>query len=119
MSMQPVLPPRSIIVTRQRFGYKVSPGTFRVTSDFGEGEQFVIRNRSGATAEFTFPAGAILDANSRPVLRPVVVADGPSHDTPLSVASTYDVPWSEYDVKLQGTGLEAFGHSRPDIEIVR
>ena len=112
------LPARPITISRRRFGYQVNPGTFRVDLAFSEGESFVVRNRCGLPAEVTFPADAIFDDHGSPVNRPCTIDSGAAHDRRFSVNLEY-AAWFEYTVAIPSAGIEAAGHSRPDIEIVR
>jgi hypothetical protein len=112
------LPARPITISRRRFGYRVNPGTFRVDLAFSEGETFVIRNRCGLSAEVTFPDNTVFDDKGNLVSRPCKIDSGAAHDRKFSVNVDYG-DWFDYIVTILAAGIEASGHSRPDIEIVR
>jgi hypothetical protein len=105
-----------VVISRYQFGFRVRPGTFRVDPEFHLGPAFRLTNATGLRVTVTFPDDLdIQDSRSRKAVR-VVLPNGGSED--FTVKTRRPGRW-EYTVSIPDALIEASGHSRPDIEIVR
>jgi len=113
---KPALLPRRVVISRYQFGFRVRPGTFRVDPEFHLGPAFRLTNATGLRVTVTFPDGLeVVDSRGEKVVR-FSLPDG--HDQDLSVRTRREGRW-EYVVSIPDALIEASGHSRPDIEIVK
>jgi len=113
---KPVLLPRRVVISRHLFGFRVRPGTLRVDLEFGLGPAFRLTNATGFPVTVSFPDGPdVVDSRGVPVVRFTLPHGG---DKDLTVRTRREGRW-EYVVSIPTAGIEACGHSRPDIEIVR
>ncbi|HEY7923484.1 MAG TPA: hypothetical protein VII62_09925 [Vicinamibacteria bacterium] len=109
-------PARAITIRRQKFGFVVSPGTFRVDTEVGETPHVKVRNRAGLDALVTFPDGVMLDEQNNPITTFTIPHDAQRR---LKVDIANAPGFFEYRVEIVAAGIEAQGNSRPGVEIVR
>jgi hypothetical protein len=113
---KPALPPRRVVVSRHQFGFRVRPGTLRVDLEFGLGPAFRLTNATGFQVTISFPEGLeVVDLRGAKVGTFSLPTGG---DKDLIVRTRRAGRW-EYAVSIPTARIEASGHSRPDIEIVR
>ena len=116
LARKPVHPSRRVVISRHQFGFRVRPGTLRVDPAFGLGRTFRLTNISGYPVAVVFPDTLnVEDVNGRPVVR-FTLLDGADKDLTVRNRRTGR---HEYAVAIPEVRIEASGHSRPDIEIVR
>jgi hypothetical protein len=113
---KPALPPRRVVISRHQFGFRVRPGTFRVDPEFGLGPALRLTNATGFRVMIVFPDGLeVVDERGEKV-RQFSLPKGGDKDL---VVRTRREGRHEYVVLVPDARIEASGHSRPDIEIVR
>jgi hypothetical protein len=110
------LPPRRVVISKHQFGFRVRPGTLRVDVKFGLGPDFRVTNATGFKVTISFPEGLeVVDSRGAKV-GTFSLPNGEDKD--LIVRTRRAGRW-EYAVSIPTARIEASGHSRPDIEIVK
>jgi hypothetical protein len=113
---KPVQPSRRVVISRYQFGFRVRPGTLRIDPAFGLGRAFRLTNATGFVVLVEFPESLdVVDSRGVKVVRFALPNGG---DKDLTVRTRRTGRY-EYVVLIREARIEASGHSRPDIEIVK